>query len=43
MTRSGCVILTRGIDLGQVWETAELDMPILKANVRKILQDINDK
>lgn len=31
-----------GIDLRQVWETAELDMPILKANVRKILQDIND-
>ena len=32
-----------GIDLRQVWETAELDMPVLKAKVRKILQDINDK
>jgi uncharacterized protein with HEPN domain len=32
-----------GIDLRQVWETAELDMPILKAKVRKILQEINDK
>lgn len=31
-----------GIDLRQVWETAELDMPILKAKVRKILQEIND-
>lgn len=29
-----------GIDLRQVWETAELDMPILKAKVRKILQEI---
>ncbi len=32
-----------GIDLRQVWETAELDMPILKAKVRGILQVINDK
>jgi uncharacterized protein with HEPN domain len=24
-----------GIDLRQVWETAELDMPILKAKVRR--------
>jgi hypothetical protein len=32
-----------GIDLRQVWETVELDMPILKAKVRKILQEINDK
>jgi uncharacterized protein with HEPN domain len=32
-----------GIDLRQVWETAELDMPILKAKVRKILQEINNK
>jgi len=31
-----------GIDLRQVWETAELDMPILKAKVREILQAIND-
>ena len=29
-----------GIDLRQVWETAELDMPILKAKVREILQAI---
>jgi uncharacterized protein with HEPN domain len=29
-----------GIDLRQVWETAELDMPILKAKVREILQEI---
>ena len=32
-----------GIDLRQVWETAELDMPVLKAKVREILQEINDK
>jgi uncharacterized protein with HEPN domain len=32
-----------GIDLRQVWETAELDMPILKAKVREILQEIDDK
>lgn len=32
-----------GIDLRQVWETAELDMPILKSKVREILQEINDK
>jgi uncharacterized protein with HEPN domain len=32
-----------GIDLTQVWETAELDMPVLKAKVREILQGINDK
>jgi uncharacterized protein with HEPN domain len=32
-----------GIDLRQVWETAELDMPILKAKVRDILQEINGK
>jgi uncharacterized protein with HEPN domain len=32
-----------GIDLRQVWETAELDMPILKAKVREILQAIKDK
>jgi uncharacterized protein with HEPN domain len=32
-----------GIDLTQVWETAELDMPVLKAKVREILQEINDK
>jgi len=32
-----------GIDLTQVWETAELDMPVLKAKVREILQDINGK
>ncbi len=32
-----------GIDLRQVWETAELDMPILKAKVREILQAINDE
>lgn len=31
-----------GIDLKQVWETAELDMPVLKAKVREILQEIND-
>jgi uncharacterized protein with HEPN domain len=30
-----------GIDLRQVWETAELDMPILKAKVREILQEID--
>jgi uncharacterized protein with HEPN domain len=29
-----------GIDLRQVWETAELDMPVLKAKVREILQEI---
>jgi len=29
-----------GIDLRQVWETAELDMPILKAKIREILQQI---
>lgn len=28
-----------GIDLRQVWETAELDMLILKSQVREILQD----
>ncbi len=32
-----------GIDLRQVWDTAELDMPVLKAKVRDILQEINDK
>jgi uncharacterized protein with HEPN domain len=32
-----------GIDLRQVWETAELDMPILKAKVREILQEVDDK
>jgi uncharacterized protein with HEPN domain len=32
-----------GIDLRQVWETAELDMPVLKAKVREILQEIVDK
>jgi uncharacterized protein with HEPN domain len=32
-----------GIDLRQVWETAEHDMPILKTKVRVILQAINDK
>ena len=32
-----------GIDLRQVWDTAELDMPVLKAKVREILQEINDK
>jgi uncharacterized protein with HEPN domain len=32
-----------GIDLRQVWETAELDMPVLKAKVREILQEINNK
>jgi uncharacterized protein with HEPN domain len=32
-----------GIDLTQVWETAELDMPVLKAKVREILQEINDQ
>lgn len=32
-----------GIDLRQVWETAELDMPVLKAKVSEILQEINDK
>lgn len=32
-----------GIDLKQVWETAELDMPVLKAKVREILQEVNDK
>jgi uncharacterized protein with HEPN domain len=31
-----------GIDLKQVWETAELDMPVLKVKVREILQEIND-
>ena len=32
-----------GIDHRQVRETAELDMPILKAKVREILQEIDDK
>jgi uncharacterized protein with HEPN domain len=32
-----------GIDLRQVWETAELDMPVLKAKVREILQEMDDK
>jgi uncharacterized protein with HEPN domain len=31
-----------GIDLKQVWETAEIDMPVLKAKVRQILQEMND-
>jgi uncharacterized protein with HEPN domain len=32
-----------GIDLTQVWETAVLDMPVLKTKVREILQEIDDK
>ncbi|MGV8175905.1 MAG: DUF86 domain-containing protein [Methanothrix sp.] len=32
-----------GIDLKQVWETAELDMPVLRTKVREILQEMNDK
>lgn len=32
-----------GIDIKQVWENAELDMPVLKARIREILQEINDK
>jgi len=32
-----------GIDLRQAWETAELDMPVLKAKLREILQAIGDK
>jgi uncharacterized protein with HEPN domain len=32
-----------GIDIRQVWETAEFDMPVLKARIREILQEINDK
>ncbi|MFZ3148362.1 MAG: DUF86 domain-containing protein [Methanothrix sp.] len=32
-----------GIDLRQVWETAELDMPVLKAKVWEILQEMIDK
>jgi uncharacterized protein with HEPN domain len=41
--RNILVHLYFGIDLTQVWETAELDMPVLKAKVREILQDINGK
>ncbi|RQW80593.1 MAG: DUF86 domain-containing protein [Methanothrix sp.] len=32
-----------GIDLKQVWETAELDMPVLKARVKEMLSEIDDK
>jgi uncharacterized protein with HEPN domain len=32
-----------GIDIRQVWETAELDMTVLKARIREILQEINNK
>lgn len=32
-----------GIDKRQVWETAELDMPVLKARIRDILNEIDDK
>ena len=32
-----------GIDIKQVWETAELDMPVLKARICGFLQEINDK
>jgi len=32
-----------GIDLRQVWETAELDMPVLKAKLKEILKAIVDK
>jgi uncharacterized protein with HEPN domain len=32
-----------GIDLKQVWETAELDMPVLKARISEIMEEINNK
>ena len=30
-----------GIDLDQVWDTTNLDLPVLKANVEKILKDLD--
>ncbi len=30
-----------GIDLEQVWDTTNIDLPVLKANVEKILKDLD--
>jgi uncharacterized protein with HEPN domain len=30
-----------GIDLEQVWDTTNIDLPVLKANVEMILKDLN--
>lgn len=32
-----------GIDLKQIWETVEIDLPVLKAGIGEILQQINEK
>jgi len=30
-----------GIDLEQIWDTTNIDLPVLKANVEKILKDLD--
>jgi len=30
-----------GIDLDQVWDTTKIDLPVLKANLEKILKDLD--